>query len=160
MMEEWRPVVGYEGLYEVSNTGQVRSLDKYDTKGRFLRGKTLKLLECTNGYLMIGLNKNGIRKVYLVHRLVAEAFIERFDGLYEVNHKDENKKNNSVDNLEWCSKKYNNNYGTKIERQKRTMFNLGYWKEGNNNKDRNRKYYYLHRDDILQKKREKYKNSK
>ena len=159
-MEEWRLVVGYEGLYEVSNTGQVRSLDKYDTKGRFLRGKTLKLLECSNGYLLIGLSKNGIRKVYLVHRLVAEAFIERSDGLYEVNHKDENKKNNSVDNLEWCSKKYNNNYGTKIERQKQTMFNLGYWKEGNNNKDRCRNYYYLHRDDILQKKREKYKNSK
>lgn len=160
MTEEWRPVVGYEGLYEVSNTGQVRSLDRYDINGRFLRGKTLKLLECTNGYLMIKLHKNGIIKNILVHRLVAEAFIPVVEGLSEVNHKDEDKKNNSVDNLEWCSKKYNNNYGTKIERQKRTMFNLGYWKEGNNNKDRCRKYYYLHRDDLLQKKREKYKNSK
>ena len=159
-MEEWRPVVGYEGLYEVSNTGQIRSIDKYDTKGRFLRGKILKLLKCRNGYLMIGLNKNGIRKGYLVHRLVADAFIERPDGLYEVNHKDEDKTNNIVENLEWCDHKYNNNYGTKIERQKSTMFNIGYWKEGNNNKDRCKKYYYLHRDYLLQKKREKYKNSK
>lgn len=62
MIEEWKPVVGYEGLYEVSNTGQVRSLDKYDTKGRFLRGKILKLKKCNNGYLGITLYKNGIEK--------------------------------------------------------------------------------------------------
>ena len=160
MEEVWRPVVGYEGLYEVSSYGRVRSVDKCDTMGRFRRGKILKLLECSNGYLMIGLHKNGISKKCLVHRLVAESFIERTDCLYEVNHKDEDKKNNSIDNLEWCDHRYNNNYGTKIERQKHTMFNFGYWKEGNTNKDRCRKYYYLHRDYILQKKREEYNNSK
>lgn len=126
MTEEiWRPVVGYEGLYEVSSYGRVRSLDRYDSRNQFREGKILKNRDNGNGYLLCGLSKNGIVKNKYIHRLVAEAFIERPDGLYEVNHKDENKKNNIVDNLEWCDRKYNNNYGTKIEREITTKIKKG-----------------------------------
>lgn len=149
MEEIWRPVVGYEGLYEVSSYGRVRRVNK-----------GLLKLQNVKGYNQVCLYKCGIRKIIKVHRMVAIAFIPNPDNLPQVNHRDEVKSNNCVENLEWCDNKYNNNYGTKIERHKQTMFNLGYWKEGNNNKDRYRKYYYLHRDEILQKKREKYKNSK
>lgn len=149
MEEIWKPVVGYEGLYEVSSYGRVRRVNK-----------DLLKLQNVKGYNQVCLYKNGISTGLRVHRLVAQAFLPNPDNLPQVNHKDEDKTNNNVDNLEWCDNKYNNNYGTKIERHKQTMFNLGYWKEGNNNKDRYRKYYYLHRDEILQKKREKYKNSK
>lgn len=126
MIEEiWRPVVGYEGLYEVSSYGRVRSLDRYDGRNHFIKGKLLKNKDNGNGYLICSLSKNGIVKNKYIHRLVVEAFIERPDGLYEVNHKDENKKNNSVDNLEWCDKKYNNTYGTRIEREIKTKIKKG-----------------------------------
>ena len=126
MTEEiWRPVVGYEGLYEISSYGRVRSMDRYDGRNHFIKGKLLKNKDNGNGYLICSLSKNGIVKNKYIHRLVVEAFIERPDGLYEVNHKDENKKNNSVDNLEWCDKKYNNTYGTRIEREIKTKIKKG-----------------------------------
>ena len=124
-MEEWRPIEGYEGLYEVSSYGRVRSLDRYDSRNHFIEGKLLKNKNNGNGYLLCTLSKNGIVKNKYIHRLVAEAFIERPDCLYEVNHKDENKTNNNVTNLEWCDRKYNMNYGTKIEREIRTKIKKG-----------------------------------
>lgn len=108
MPEIWKPVTTYEGLYEVSNKGFVRSI------------KTQKIIipRKPRGYLQVGLSKNGIRKGFYIHRLVALAFIENKNKYKEINHIDENKCNNDVSNLEWCSRKYNCNYGTKTQRAK------------------------------------------
>lgn len=120
-MEEWRDIIGYEGLYQVSSQGRVRSVDRYINykntgvslrKGRILKPKTDK-----DGYLIVNLSSNGKIKTHKVHRLVAQAFIPNPHNYPCVNHKDENPKNNCVDNLEWCTVAYNNNYGTKLERQ-------------------------------------------
>jgi len=109
MEEIWKPVVGYEGLYEISNLGKVKSL-KYG-KERILKPRNNK------GYLEVDLPKDGKHKSYKVHRLVAQAFIPN-DDLFktEINHIDENKENNNVNNLEWCNRQYNNNFGTRIEK--------------------------------------------
>lgn len=126
MTEEiWRPVVGYEGLYEVSSYGRVRSLDRYDSRNQFREGKILKNRDNSNGYLLCGLSKNGIVKNKYIHRLVAEAFLPNPDNLPEVNHLDEDKSNNRVENLEFCNRKYNCNYGTKIEREITTKIKKG-----------------------------------
>ena len=99
----WRAVKGYEGLYAVSNTGQVKSLFRYK--------KILKPNVMKRGYCTVELFKDGQSKRLLIHRLVAEAFIPNPDNLSQVNHIDENPMNNSADNLEWCTAKYNMNYG-------------------------------------------------
>lgn len=105
----WNDIPGYEGLYQVSNTGRVRSLNYKRT------GKTKALKQCTDkdGYKKVVLCKDGKYKTYYIHRLVALAFIPNPDNLPEVNHKDEDKTNNYYKNLEWCTRKYNNNYGTR-----------------------------------------------
>ena len=107
--EIWRPIDGFEGLYEVSNLGRVKSL-------WFCREKILKPKKRRNGYLQVGLRRNGKRKTFLIHRLVGEAFIPNPEGFEQVNHIDENKSNNCVSNIEWCSAKYNTNYGSRNER--------------------------------------------
>ena len=111
-MEEWRDVVDYEGLYMVSNCGRVKSLNYNHT------GKEEVLKENTNkkGYKIIYLYKNGKRQKYKIHRFVAKAFIPNANNFPEVNHKDEDKTNNKVDNLEWCTAEYNINYGTRNEK--------------------------------------------
>ena len=124
-VEEWRPVKGYEGLYEVSNLGRVRSLDRYypdmitlpnGAIGPYVRkGKIMKPFVLPTGYVHICL-RNLKGKSKLLHRLVAEAFVPNPNNLPEVNHKDEDKTNNMASNLEWCDSKYNSNYGTGIER--------------------------------------------
>ena len=107
--EIYKPVTikGFGGLYEVSNVGQIKSVRT---------GKILKQFLDRYGYYQVGLHKNGINKNVLVHRLVAQAFISNPKNLPEINHKDECKTNNRIDNLEWCTREYNNNYGTRIER--------------------------------------------
>ena len=132
MIEEiWRPVVGYEGLYEVSNLGRVRSLDMYVKVGygnyRLHKGKVLSPTKNKNGYLKVNLYCNGKQKTIDVHRLVTEAFLPNPDNLPQVNHKDEDKTNNRVENLEWCDHKYNMNYGTRNIRAKETAIKNGYW---------------------------------
>ena len=127
MIEEWRPVVGYEGLYEVSNTGRVRSLDRY-VKGKgksyFLhKGRVLSPAIKPEGYLIVRLQ----RRTFYIHRLVTAAFLPNPDNLPEVNHKDEDKTNNRVENLEWCDHKYNMNYGTRNIRSRDTHIKNGYW---------------------------------
>ena len=111
MKEEWRQIQGYEGLYEVSNLGRVKSLERYDKIGRLIKEKTLNPRKHKKGYLYVGLSKDGIQKKYSIHRLVAIAFIPNPNNLPQVNHKDENKENNCLDNLEWCTNEYNCNYG-------------------------------------------------
>ena len=115
MIEEWRPIEGYEGLYEVSNTGKVRSVDRYvkysNGQIHLHKGKVLSPVKSNFGYLLVSLCCNGKYKSISVHRLVAQAFIENPDNLPEINHKNEDKTNNSVDNLEFCDRSYNNNYG-------------------------------------------------
>lgn len=121
--EIWKPVKEYEGIYEVSNYGRVRSIGSkhYVNKNgggfyRFRTGRIFKIQNASNGYKQVVLSKNGKQRIYRVHRLVAEAFIPNPLGLPEVNHKDENRANNNVDNLEWCTHQYNNSYGNKPAR--------------------------------------------
>ena len=100
MKEEWRPIKGYEGLYEVSNMGRVKSL--YCGKTRILKQDTNQ-----GGYMVVDLHKNRTSNRKLVHRLVATAFIRNSNSYKIINHKDGNKKNNTIDNLEWCTWSYN-----------------------------------------------------
>lgn len=118
--EVWIPVVGYEGLYEISSFGNVRSLGN---GGTYKTQRIMKQFKNTWGYLCVGLCKNGKSKHYQVHRLVAIAFIENPENFPQVNHKDENISNNNVNNLEWCSAKYNINYGTCIKRSSEKQIN-------------------------------------
>ena len=104
-MEEWKSIKDYEGLYEVSNMGRVKSLN-YRNSGI---EKKLKLNKSKQGYLRITLNKNGDRKTFQVHRLVAEAFIPNIDNKPEIDHIDTNKENNCVYNLRWVTGKENMN---------------------------------------------------
>lgn len=119
MEEKWRSVVGYEGQYEVSNYGNIRSVDRAVDKGRYLssrKGIPLKQHTHRKGYKEVHLCKNGKEKIFKVHRLVAFAFIPNPDNLPQINHKDENPANNSVGNLEWCDGSYNINYGGRNKR--------------------------------------------
>ena len=120
MEEEWKNIRDYEGLYMISSYGRVKSLGRwvnYKNKGKkWQEGKILKPLVKKGGYLHVGLWKNGKLKFFTVHRLVAQAFIPNPNNLPQVNHKDENKENNFVKNLEYCDAKYNNNFGTRNER--------------------------------------------
>jgi hypothetical protein len=121
-MEVWKDIIGYDGLYQVSNFGNVRSLDRLidGRNGRFYmrKGSNLSTNTSGNNYVHVLLRINNKSKPFSVHRLVASHFIDNADNLPEVNHKDEIRKNNHVDNLEWCTRKYNVNYGTGIERRK------------------------------------------
>lgn len=117
--EFWRDVVGYEGLYQVSNWGRVKSLN-YNHTGK---EKILKLGKNNFGYLRVSLCKNGKEKNHKVHRLVAEAWLPNPDNLPCVNHKDEDKANNRVENLEWCDRAYNCNYGSRGERISKALTN-------------------------------------
>ena len=126
--EVWKDIIGYEGLYQVSNFGNVRSLNYNGTKGNI---RILTPLH-NYGYLCVHLSKDGFTKTVRIHRLVLEAFIPNPDNLPVINHKDENKTNNfvwvnddgSIDpeksNLEWCTVAYNISYGTAIERRIKT----------------------------------------
>ena len=131
MQEIWKPIIGYENLYEVSNLGNVRSLDrtvKCHSKTRLVKGKLLNQALRKNGYYTVTLCDSGRDKQMYVHRLVALHFVEnpKPDEYNVINHKDENRKNNIYTNLEWCTPAYNLSYGTAQQRandKKRGVFN-------------------------------------
>lgn len=118
-MERWKPIKGYEGLYEVSDQGNVRSIDRYcktnirHVKQRLIKGKILKRNLKRNGYYTVDLSKDGKVKTTLIHRLVAETFIDNPNGLKCVNHIDSNRKNNNLTNLEWVTSSENRLHGIK-----------------------------------------------
>ena len=120
--EVWKPIEGYEGLYQVSNMGRVKSLERkvWNCKGRgyymTIHERIKKTSKDSWGYLRVALYKDGKVKNHLIHRLVGQAFLENPMGYDEINHKDENKQNNCVDNLEWCSHSYNNTYNDKAKK--------------------------------------------
>lgn len=115
LLEEWRDIPGYEGLYQASSLGMIRSVERLvpGKKGFFKLMKSVVLKQTTagRGYASVMLSKNGVTKRWNVHRLIALTFIPNPNNLPEVNHKDENKTNNIWANLEWCDSKYNANYG-------------------------------------------------
>lgn len=117
--EIWKDVVGYEGLYQVSNLGRVKSLPVHRKVGwadYISKEIILKQSVDRSGYLVVCLHKEKVRHIAKVHRLVALAFLENPNNYRCVNHKDEDKTNNNVNNLEYCTHSYNNNYGTRNER--------------------------------------------
>lgn len=116
LLEEWKDILGYEGHYQVSNHGRVRSVKRNSTI--ILKG------DCQpNGYKRVYLWKDGRKKNFLVHRLVGLSFLDNPNHYSDINHLDENKKNNYVGNLEWCTHKYNMNFGT--VREKISKSNIG-----------------------------------
>lgn len=106
IMETWKDIKGFEGYYQISNYGNVRSLTRFDGI-RVRKSQRIKPVLKNNGYLQVGLRKNGLRKYVSIHRLVAMHFIDNPKNKSQVNHIDCNKQNNHVSNLEWVSSKEN-----------------------------------------------------
>ena len=120
-MENWKDIKGYEGFYQVSNLGRVKSLERdvYNYRGTLINHIEEKILASSldrYGYQCVNLYKNGEGKKMRVHRLVAEAFIPNPENKPMVNHKNEVKSDNFVENLEWCDAQYNINFGTRTAR--------------------------------------------
>lgn len=123
-LEIWNDIKGYEGLYQVSNMGRVKSVARTVMwKNKEVKRYKSRIMKSRvkNGYCCASLYKDFKSREYRVHRLVAEAFIPNPNELPFINHIDENKLNNNVENLEWCTRQYNNSYGTRNERISATM---------------------------------------
>lgn len=132
MEEIWKDIEGYEGYYQISNLGRVKSLNRIckhpSGVTRRVNERIMKFDINKLGYLRVHLAKDGTDKKISVHRLVAQAFIPNPDNYPIVNHKDENPSNNNIKNLEWCDIKYNNTYGNKIKKLYKEIIQLN--KEG------------------------------
>ena len=153
-MEEWKSIPGYEGLYEVSSYGRVRSVERCDRFNHKIVSKILKPNYVNSGYFRVGMYKNKTFKYYLIHRLVAQAFIPNPDNLPQVNHKDEDKSNNRVDNLEWCSRSYNMNYGTLQQRRIQTNINNGKYTGNSKTKEYRKEYSKKYKKEHIEHTRE------
>ena len=116
MKEIWKDIKEYENFYQISNFGVVRSLKRKNTKGKILKPSKDK-----DGYLKVTLSKQNKRKSFFIHRLVAQEFLSNYDNLPQINHKNEIKSDNRVENLEWCEHKYNQNFGTRNKRISKTL---------------------------------------
>lgn len=116
-MEIWKPIVGYESSYEVSSLGRVKRISSKDARGHLRKERIITQHTTPFGYKQIGLYKNGVEKKFLVHTLVANAFIPNPDNLSDVNHINEIKSDNRLENLERCNRSYNGSYGTCNERR-------------------------------------------
>lgn len=127
IIEIWKPVVGYEHNYEVSNLGNIRSICITNPhNGKLIRRKNprmLKQYKDKDGYLLTGLCKNGTLTTFRVHRLIAKAFIPNPLNYEQINHKNEQKDDNRIENLEWCSSFYNNNYGNRSNLASKSLRN-------------------------------------
>lgn len=171
MEEIYRDIRGYEGMYQCSNLGNIKALRREYIAGngshRWTEEKILK--QCVNrgGYLQVQLHNNGKLTTHRVHRIIAETFIPNPDNLPQVNHKDENRQNNAIDNLEWCDNKYNCNYGSYKEKHKQLM--LKRWdKKGRKTQEEKdeytkqymRQYYIKNREKLLARQREYDKKKK
>lgn len=119
--EIWRDVKDYEGLYQVSSEGRVKSLERKDCHGRTVKERILKPVVRHDGYVGVNLYSGGKPKTLKVHRLVCQAFNKNPENKPCVNHIDENKTNNAANNLEWCTYEENNNHGTHNERVAKTL---------------------------------------
>lgn len=116
--EQWKPIKGYEGMYEVSDHGRIRSVDRIGYKRHnsgcmaryFYKGQIIRQRASELGYKTVGLSKNGKQKHFSVHRLVGFHFLEKPDGKDCINHIDANPSNNHVSNLEWCTQSENIQY--------------------------------------------------
>ena len=123
MKEEWKDIEGYENYYMISNYGRVKAKEKLIKRSNHTMKKKEKILSLNNngtGYMVVHLYDNKKRKSVTVHKLVAAHFLPNVDNLPCINHKDENKENNRVDNLEWCTHSYNNTYGSHISKVSET----------------------------------------
>lgn len=122
MEEIWKDIIGYEGIYQVSSNGKVRSVDRevFEPCGKIRQHKS-RLLKPTVekvGYELVTLSKSGEIKTFRVHRLVAQAFLENLENKKEVNHKNANKSDNRIENLEWCTSLENNAHAVKNKLRK------------------------------------------
>lgn len=144
MKEIWKDIIGFEGIYEISNLGRIR---------RIKTGRILSTRRSDGWYITVTLYKDKKRYGKSLHRLVSEAFISNPDNLPEVNHRDEDKTNNRVDNLEFCDHKYNVNYGTIKDRIRNTRLKNGHINEeysGLDKKSYGKKYYQNHKEDRIE----------
>lgn len=122
MQEIWKDIPDFERYYQASNLGNIRSITRkakvkiLNNDFRTVKGQLISPAITKDGYLKVSLSKNHKRYYFRVHRLIAKTFIPNLNNYPEINHKDENKLNNNVDNLEWCTSKYNCNYGTRNKR--------------------------------------------
>lgn len=113
MTEQWKSVIDFEDFYEISNYGRLKSKDRYTSNGRHVKSKIKKLTPDKDGYYIVTLSKNGKHKTFRVSRLVGLHFVSGFKVGYQINHIDEIKTNNRVENLEWVSSKDNINHGNR-----------------------------------------------
>jgi hypothetical protein len=118
LQEIWKSIDGYKSIYEVSNLGNVRSLDRIDFAGRHLKGKLFSTNAKCGDYVTVRLTQMGMTQTHRIHRLVAETFIPNPLNLPEVNHIDGNKQNNCVENLEWCDYSENIKHAYKMNLHK------------------------------------------
>ena len=127
MLEVWKDVIGFEGYYKISNFGNVKTVERYDKKRKRTIPERLRKPVCVHGYLYCELWKDGKHERRAVHRMVAGAFLPPLDGRTEVNHKDGNKANNRLENLEWCTHSENESHAYN------THLKMPYNRTGKNN---------------------------